>query len=139
LFARAPYHADHDPLARVMGYLDFRTQLIAGTAAEYTCLVGTMAQETFLTSPAIRDACFASMADHAGTLEADLQAALVQHGVSEDVTASGLALHTQVVLQGAFILSKACDDRAIVCESIEHLRRYLALLFQQRQSKEEMS
>jgi AcrR family transcriptional regulator len=61
LFAKAPYHGFADPLDRVIGYLDFRAALIAGTTAEFTCLVGTMAQETFLTNPAIRDACFESI------------------------------------------------------------------------------
>src|SRR5271154_2535221 len=42
LFAGAPYHGFADPLDRVMGYLDFRAALIAGTTAEFTCLVGTM-------------------------------------------------------------------------------------------------
>jgi TetR/AcrR family transcriptional repressor of nem operon len=129
LFAQAHYHAPTDPLARVMGYLDFRAALIAGTTAEFTCLVGTMAQETFLTNPAIRDACFASIAGHAETLEADLAAAIEIHRVSGGVTAKSLALHTQAVLQGAFILAKAKNDPAIANESIRHLRRYLELLF----------
>jgi TetR/AcrR family transcriptional regulator, transcriptional repressor for nem operon len=137
LFAGAPYHGFADPLHRVMGYLDFRAALIAGTTAEFTCLVGTMAQETFLTNPAIRDACFASIAGHAETLEADLGAAIEICGVSDGVTAKGLALHTQAVLQGAFILAKAKDDPAIASESIGHLRRYFALLFRQSNPKEE--
>jgi TetR/AcrR family transcriptional repressor of nem operon len=138
LFAEAPYHALSDPLDRVMGYLDFRTALIAGTTAEFTCLVGTMAQETFLTSPAIRDACFESIAGHAETLEADLVAAIEIYGVSGGVTARSLALHTQTVLQGAFILAKAKNDPSIAGESIRHLRRYLALLFRSTQSSEKI-
>jgi TetR/AcrR family transcriptional repressor of nem operon len=45
------------------------------------------------------------------------------------VTARSLALHTQAVLQGAFILAKAKGDAAVAAESIDHLRRYLVLLF----------
>jgi TetR/AcrR family transcriptional regulator, transcriptional repressor for nem operon len=135
LFAAAPYHAPGDPLDRVMGYLDFRAALIRGTTAEFTCLVGTMAQETFLTNPAIRDACFDSIAGHAETLEADLVAAIEIHGVSSSVTAKSLALHTQAVLQGGFILAKAKNDPAIATESIRHLRRYLELLFHYKQNQ----
>jgi len=131
LFAVAPYHGFADPLDRVLAYLDFRVSLIAGTMAEFTCLVGTMAQETFLTNPAIRDACFASIAGHAETLETDLDAAIEFYGVSGGVTAKGLALHTQAVLQGAYILAKAKNDPSIASESIGHLRRYFALLFHQ--------
>jgi TetR/AcrR family transcriptional repressor of nem operon len=136
LFAAAPYHAPQDPLDRVMGYLDFRAALIAGPTAAFTCLVGTMAQETFLTSPAIRDACFDSISAHAATLEADFAAILASRDVAGDVTAASLALHTQAVLQGAFILAKAKNDPAIAGDSIRHLRRYLALLFGSAQPKE---
>jgi TetR/AcrR family transcriptional repressor of nem operon len=133
LFAGAPYHAPADPLERVYAYLDFRAALVAGTAAEYTCLAGTLAQETFATAPAIRDACFDSIAGHAATLEADLAAALeAVRGEGEapaGVTARSLALHTQAVLQGGFILAKASDDPAPLLEQIGHLRRYFTLLF----------
>jgi TetR/AcrR family transcriptional repressor of nem operon len=146
LFAQAPYHEPADPLARVMAYLDFRAALVAGTTAEFTCLVGTMAQETFRTNPAIRDACFASIAGHAQTLEADLAAAIEANGAPAQgapaqgapdcVTAKSLALHTQAVLQGAFILAKASDDPAIARDSIAHLRRYFTCLFSQPLAKE---
>ena len=128
LFAAAPYHAPAAPLDRVLAYLEFRAALIRGTTAEFTCLVGTMVQETFATSPAIRDACWASIAGHAATLEADLAAALAARDGAPGVTARSLALHTQAVLQGAFILAKAGDDPDLALDAIAHLRRYLLLL-----------
>lgn len=128
LFAQAPYHEHADPLDRVLAYLDFRAQLISGTTAEFTCLVGTMTQEAFQTSPAIRDACFASIAGHAETLEADLAEAIAARGM-EEISARSLALHSQAVLQGGFILAKAKDDPSLIRDSIAHLRRYLELLF----------
>lgn len=45
-------------------------------------------------------------------------------------TATSLARHTQAVLQGAFILAKATGDRAVALESVDHLKRYIALLFE---------
>jgi TetR/AcrR family transcriptional repressor of nem operon len=33
------------------------------------------------------------------------------------------------VLQGAFVLAKAGDDATVAFDSIEHLRRYISLLF----------
>lgn len=129
LFAAAPYHGPADPLDRVLAYLDFRAGLVRGTAAEFTCLAGTMVQETFETAPAIRDACDASIRGHAATLEADFAAAIGKYGAPDGVTAAGLALHTQAVLQGGFILAKAQDDPAPALESIAHLKRYVALLF----------
>jgi TetR/AcrR family transcriptional regulator, transcriptional repressor for nem operon len=126
-FAGASYHDHPDPADRVLAYIDFRAALIAGSSAEYTCLVGTMVQEAFATSPGVRAACEASIIGHATTLEADISAALAAAGREAD--AASLARHTQVVLQGAFVLGKATNDPTVVIESIGHLRRYFEYLF----------
>lgn len=131
LFASAPYHVHKDPLERVLGYIDFRGALLLGEVPEFTCLVGTMVQETYDSSPAIRAACEASISGHAATLEADIGAALKTYGV-KNVTAQSLALHTQAVLQGAFILAKAKGGPAIAVDSVAHLRRYFELLFKSK-------
>jgi TetR/AcrR family transcriptional repressor of nem operon len=129
LFEGAPYHRHADPLERVLGYLDFRRQLLMGDVAEFTCLVGTMVQETFESSPAIRAACEASISGHAAKIETDIAEAMRQRGVHAQWTAKSLALHTQAVLQGAFILAKAKDDAKVAAASIDHLRRYIEYLF----------
>lgn len=129
LFARAPYHGYADPLDRLLGYIDYRKALLTGGIAEFTCLVGTMVQETYETNPSIRDACERSISGHATTLEADIAAAISNRRLSPEWTARSLALHTQAVLQGAFILAKAGGSAEIAAESIDHLQRYIALLF----------
>ena len=134
-FRAAPYHAHKDPLDRVLGYIDFRGAIIDGELAEFTCLVGTMAQEVYRTHPDIRDACAASILGHATTLESDIAAAVASRGIRADWTPASLARHTQAVLQGAFILAKATGDREVARESVDHLRRYVELLFQTAPSK----
>ncbi len=129
LFAAAPYHDYAAPLDRVLGYIDFRASLIAGPLAGFTCLVGTMVQECYGTSAAIRDACGASIFGHAESLEADLDLALAQYAV-RGTTARSLAQHTQAVLQGAFILAKAGGGHQAAAASVAHLKRYVELLFQ---------
>ena len=128
LFATAPYHAPAGPLDRVFAYLDFRRDLIDGDLADFTCLVGTMVQETHGSSRAIADACDASISAHAATLEADLTAAMTARGIA-GVDAASLALHIQAVLQGAFILAKAKGGPAIAHDSVAHLKRYFEMLF----------
>jgi len=128
LFAAAPFRALPDPLDRFLAYLDFRAEILLGDLPDVTCLLGTMVQETYDTHPAIRAACEAGIRGHARTLEPDIQAAIDAHGVS-GVTAAGLALHSQAVIQGAFILAKATGDTALAVESLRHLRRYVATLF----------
>jgi len=130
LFAAAPYHRHADPLDRVLGYIDFRKALLTGDVPEFTCLVGTMVQEVYETNPEIRDACDASISGHAAMVETDIAEAMRFHGIRADWTAQSLALQTQAVLQGAFILAKAKGGAAIAAASIDHLRRYIELLFQ---------
>jgi TetR/AcrR family transcriptional repressor of nem operon len=128
-FAAAPFHAPDDPLGRVLAYLDFRAEIIDGEIAAFTCLVGTMAQEAYGSSPAIRDACAASIFGHADTLVPDIQAAMDARGLKPDWTAQGLARHIQAVLQGGFILAKASNDPALAKDSVAHVRRYVESLF----------
>jgi TetR/AcrR family transcriptional repressor of nem operon len=128
VFANAPYHAHTDPLDRVLGYVDFRLELIRGPLPEFTCLLGTMVQETFETRPVIRDTCAGSLIGHVERLEADITEAMQQYCVGGSWTAHGLALHTQAVTQGAIILAKATGDPQVARDSIVHLRCYIALL-----------
>ncbi len=129
LFAGAPYHGFAAPLERILGYLEFRKALLNGGLPDFTCLVGTMVQETYETVPAIRDACASSITSHAATLEADIEAAMRERDLTPDWTAKSLALHTQAVIQGAFILAKATGGAEIAADSIDHLSRYIRLLF----------
>ncbi len=130
LFGAGAWHLDPDPVARILGYIDFRAGLIEGAAADFSCVAGTMVQELHETSPAIRDACGRSIFGHAATLEADFAAAMAAHSVS-GTTAASLARHCQAVLQGGFILAKAANDPSQAREAIAHLRRYISLLFNQ--------
>jgi TetR/AcrR family transcriptional regulator, transcriptional repressor for nem operon len=134
LFAAAPYHQFADPLDRILGYLDFRKAILVGDVADFTCLAGTMLQEAYGTHPDIRDACGETIASHAARLESDIADAMKRYHLIAPWTAGSLALHTQAVLQGAFILAKAKGSAAVVAASIDHLRRYIELLFRRRAS-----
>jgi len=135
LFANAPYHLHKDPLDRVLGYVEYRRMIIAGKPAEFTCLVGTMTQEVYETYPAIRDACAASIFGHAATLQPDIEAARREYNITDEGwTARSLAYHTQAVLQGAFILAKSTNDHEIAQENVDHLIRYIKLLFRRHQA-----
>ena len=135
LVAAAPYHRFDDPLDRVLGYLDFRKSMLRGDVAEFTCLAGTMIQEAYGTHPEIRHACDESMGGQAALVEADIAEAMKRYHIRGPWTAESLALHTQAVLQGAFILAKAKGSAAVVEASIEHLRRYVELLFRRPPKK----
>jgi TetR/AcrR family transcriptional repressor of nem operon len=129
LFREAEYHAANDPVDRLLAYVDFRKALLKGELPEFTCLVGTMVQEVYETHPELREACEGSIWGHASTLEPDIAEAMRMYGVRGEWTARSLALHTQAVIQGAFILAKAHGGAEVAVESVEHLRRYIEMLF----------
>jgi TetR/AcrR family transcriptional repressor of nem operon len=129
LFRGAEYHERTTARERLLAYVEMRKALLKGELPEFTCLVGTMVQEVYETHPALREACEASIWGHAATLEPDIAAAIEMYGVHGNWTARSLALHTQAVIQGSFILAKAYGGPEVAAESIDHLRRYLEGLF----------
>lgn len=128
-FEAAPYHLPEDPLDRVLAYVAFRKAIIVGEPAEFTCLVGTIAQEVHAISPDIRDACGKSILEHAATLEGDIKEAMRTRGIQVTWTPESLARHTQSVIQGGFVLAKAGNDPDLARESLDHLGRYIRNLF----------
>lgn len=124
-FAQAPYQQINDPRERVLAYIDFRAEILQGELPDFTCLLGTMVQETFDTHPRIRDACNAGISSHAQTVAVDIAAAKTTYAPNATWDADTLALYTQAVIQGAFILAKAQGKAEIATLCIEHLRCYV--------------
>lgn len=129
IFSAAPYRSLPDPLERLLGYVDFRKTILQGELPEYTCILGTMVQESYKTHPAIREACGRLIDGHAATLVSDIEAAMRKYGTAAEWTAESLAYYTQAVIQGAFILAKAQQSSKVAAECLDHLRRYIELLF----------
>jgi TetR/AcrR family transcriptional repressor of nem operon len=130
LFAAAPYHQAQDPLDRLLGYVDFRAAILTGELPEYTCLLGTLVQETYATHPEIRVACNQALSAHIDELTRDVEAARQLYAPTASWSAQSVATFIQAVLQGSFILAKAKQGPEVVRENLEHLRRTLRVLFQ---------
>lgn len=130
LFGGAPYHQAADPLDRLIGYIDFRAAIIDGPIPAFTCLLGTMVQEAYDTHPAIRSACDTYISAHVGRLAKDIEAAKTLYAPEATWSAESLALYTQAVLQGAFVLAKAKGGPQVARACVAHLRRYIEFLFQ---------
>jgi TetR/AcrR family transcriptional repressor of nem operon len=128
-FAAAPWRSLEDPLDRLLAYIDFRRGLLKGELPEYTCFAGTMVQEIYRTHPSIREACEQSITGHASILEPDIAEAIRKYSIAADWTPSSLALYMQAVLQGGLILAKATGGPEVAAACLDHLRRYLEMLF----------
>jgi TetR/AcrR family transcriptional repressor of nem operon len=136
LFASAEYRRLSDPLDRLLAYIDLRKSLLRGKLPEFTCLLGTMVQEVYETHPQLRDACEQNISGHAATLEPDITAAMQKYNVHGNWTPRSLALYTQAVIQGAFILAKARGGPEVAETMIDHLRRYVEMLFHRNEDQE---
>lgn len=73
----------------------------------------------------------------AARIAVDIAAAMKQHNIQADWTAESLALHSQAVLQGAFILAKAKGNAHIGADSLDHQRRYVEKLFGRSSSRQQ--
>jgi TetR/AcrR family transcriptional repressor of nem operon len=137
LFAGAPYRELADPLDRLLGYIDFRREILAGPIAQFTCLLGTMVQEAYDSHPALRHACEAHIVRHTDDVAKDVAAAKALYAPDAAWSAESLALYTQAVLQGAFVLAKAKGGPEVARDCLAHLRRYVVHLFDRPTSKKE--
>jgi TetR/AcrR family transcriptional repressor of nem operon len=129
LFASAPYHQAADPVDRLLGYIDFRVQILAGDLADYTCLLGTLVQETYDTHPNLRVACQRALNSHIDNLTLDVVAAKELYAPEEPWTPESVGTFIQAVLQGSFIFAKAHQGPEVALANIGHLRRYIEFLF----------
>ena len=135
LFSQAPFLGQPEALDRLLGYLKFRRQLLEGDIWEWSCYAGTTIQETHETHPAIRDACAASIDTHLLLLRGLIDDSLRQRSVP-GVNSASLAIHIQAVIQGAFVMAKARQDRQAALDSLDHLYRYVEMLFSQSTRKQ---
>jgi TetR/AcrR family transcriptional regulator, transcriptional repressor for nem operon len=133
LFAAAPYRNSKDPLDRVLGYVDFRAEILTGDLPDYTCLLGTLVQETYVTHPDIRAACDRALSLHVAGLARDIEAARRRYAPTAAWSAESVGYFIQSVLQGSFIFAKAKQGPEVVHENLAHLRGYLRVLFNQPQ------
>ncbi|MGD0430848.1 MAG: TetR/AcrR family transcriptional regulator [Acetobacteraceae bacterium] len=131
IFGSAPYTAKADPRDRVLGYVDLRISMLQRDIAEFTCLMGTMVQETYATHPDIRAACDQGMTEHVAMLTRDIEAAKQRYAPDATWAAESVGYFMQAVLQGAFIFAKAKQSPRVAAESLAHLRRYLEVLLGQ--------
>ena len=128
IFAAAPYASAADPRDRVFGYLDFRRDLLDHTVPQFTCLMGTLVQETYETHPEVRAACNRGMSSHVAALTRDIEAARRRYAPDATWTAESVGYFIQAVLQGSFIFAKAKQDADVARGNLAHLRRYLESL-----------
>jgi TetR/AcrR family transcriptional repressor of nem operon len=79
--------------------------------------------------PAIREACAEPIRNHVAFLAELIRAALADYPIPR-LEPESLATHMQAVTQGAFVMAKATQHKQTALDCLDHLHRYLELLFQ---------
>jgi TetR/AcrR family transcriptional repressor of nem operon len=82
----------------LLGYVDFRASILSGELSEYTCLLGTLVQETYDTHPDIRDSCNRSMSAHIAEMTRDVALAKQLYCPTANWTADSIGYFIQSVL-----------------------------------------
>jgi TetR/AcrR family transcriptional repressor of nem operon len=132
LFSNAAYQAAADPLERLLGYVDFRIELLQGSVSQFTCLLGTMVQETYHTHPVIRQACDEHLSAHADMLTEMIAEAKKRYAPKASWTPENMGLFMQAQIQGAFILAKAKQNPEVVITCLQQLRHHLETFFNRK-------
>jgi TetR/AcrR family transcriptional repressor of nem operon len=128
IFAEADFAKASDPRDRLLGYVDFRVAILDRDVSDFTCLLGTLVQETYQSHPAVRAACDDGMSGHIAMLTTDIAAAKALYAASATWTPDSVAHFMQAVLQGSFIFAKARLDAQVARDNLGHLRAYLTTI-----------
>lgn len=101
----------------------------AALDAQPNCLLISFIYEQELNGANTDDLVAASIRLWRARILAKLEAAARQRPAMADLDLTALADHVFAVLEGAFLLVRALDDRSAMRRQIAHLRHYLELLF----------
>jgi len=104
--------------------------ILTGEVPDYTCLLGTLVQETYATHPAIRAACDRGMSRHIAELTRDIEAAKALYAPRARWSAESVGYFIQAVLQALHICEGQTKPK-VVRDNLAHLERYLTALFDQ--------
>jgi TetR/AcrR family transcriptional repressor of nem operon len=129
-FADAPFRKLSDPLARILGRLDFVEESSGGTKGlTKGCLIGVLAQELSFTSAGLRSVCHEIFLRFAEDIEQDLSKAKAKYVPVIDFDPKKLSLFYVALFQGSSLMAKASAGNSILVDNIEQFRAHLKSLF----------
>jgi len=123
----AAYQSFEDPVAKVLGAIDFMIEMASSPDVEQSCLAGTTLQEVSATNPILREAAYECLLKGQQYFQSLLDVACRDRGVQLD-TAS-LAEHWMGTVQGSLLLAKGARDPDVVRRNLTHFKMYVAALF----------
>jgi len=125
-----------DPLERVFANLDGVVHYVKSSSASKGCLIATFTQEMSGSNPQIQAMCAEGLKGWAAMIKKDLQLAQKKYVPRARLDIAGLADYCVAVVEGAQVMAKATKSPAVIGKNIEHLKRYLEILFKKTKPKE---
>ncbi len=126
----APFYKLTDPLARVMGRLDFAAKFYADKSREASGrLLGAFAHEMSLAHPGFRTACRKVFAGRMEDFAQDLIQAKAIYAPDASFDRDRLAILYLSTSEASMLLGKVFDDPTVVQKGIEDFHRAVEALF----------
>lgn len=128
LDATKPYA--ENPKERLLEFVQYFINMFAELNELPNCLYASVSNEQNQYSKEIKDVVAGTMIKWRKALEELIDAALKTHTPRIEFDKAALADHFTVVLEGAFIYSKAINDSKVTAKQLQLYKGYLDLIFE---------
>ncbi|MBI1806251.1 MAG: TetR/AcrR family transcriptional regulator [Ignavibacteria bacterium] len=128
---RSPFYSKKDPVARVLGMVDFFIEAITDPNTPNSCVIGNMTQELAETNARIRSACCEKFDYWSSFFKQELDAAFEKNrtrGKHNSIDTASLSSYLITIIQGSLLLIKAKRDSSIGKKNLLHFKEYLKIL-----------
>lgn len=120
---------EEDSLKRLMAFVDWFIAEFEGLDEPYTCLYASYLYEPEQFSDETKQIVTDAILLWRKELEGLLKGAVKQVPDHAEFDLTSLADHFTVIMEGAFIVSKALNDPSLTSQHLTHYKRYLELIF----------
>lgn len=125
-----------DPLQQVLLYIGLFQEMFEGLTEPYPgCLFASYIYELQQFGDDTRELIRSSFTKWRELLQEKFEAVARRYPPRIEVDAASLADAFTVVLEGAFITSKALNEPKLVSDQLRHFRNYVELLFRPREAR----
>lgn len=119
-----------EPKERLLKFIDYFIDMFSSFTENPNCLYASVSNEQNQYSSEIKKKINNTLLKWREVFEEMIEQAIKKNKPRFSIDKESLADHFTVVLEGAFIMSKALNDPMISAKQLVHLRQYFDLLFE---------
>ena len=117
------------PKERLLKFIQSFIDMFSGLTEPPSCLYASVSNEQNQYSDEIKEIVKDTIVKWRLAFEEMIEDVLKEHSPKYAIDKVSLADHFNVVMEGAFIISKAVNDSSITAKQLTHLKQYIELLF----------